>query len=65
MTREEAWKKREDDIDAMTEEQVKAYAKRLDRNAQTYFRAWQEAEERVTLLEMQLSDASRGEKCQN
>jgi len=47
MTREEYVKKNNEDIDKMSIEKLRAYTKRIDANAQVYFRNWQKAESQL------------------
>jgi predicted kinase len=44
MTKEEYIRKNNEDIDKMSIEDLRAYTKRIDANAQTYFHNWQKAE---------------------
>lgn len=44
MTREEYIKQNNEDTNKMSIENLRAYSKRIDTNAQTYFREWQKAE---------------------
>ena len=47
MTKEEYIKKNNEDIDNMSIEDLRAYTKRIDANAQVYFKNWQNAESQL------------------
>ena len=54
MNKEEYLRKEKQKIDNMPIEQLREYCWAIDRNAQVYFKAWQDAEEKIKELEMQL-----------
>ena len=52
--KEEYLKSAKEKIDSMPIEQLREYCWTIDRLAQTYFEAWQRAEERIIQLERDL-----------
>lgn len=55
MDKEKYLEKAKAEIDKMPIEQLREYCWRIDRNAQTYFKAWQKAEEKIQELEIEIS----------
>jgi HPt (histidine-containing phosphotransfer) domain-containing protein len=54
MTKEEFEQKQDEAINAMTLEELRAYAKRINSHAQNYFSSWQQAEKEIERLQMEL-----------
>ncbi len=60
--KEEYLKISREKIDNMPIEQLREYCWKIDRNAQTYFEAWQRAEEKIQQLERDLFIAKSPEQ---
>jgi len=54
MNKEKYLKEAKAKIDAMSIEKLREYCWKIDRNAQTYFEAWQKAEDKIKELKIEL-----------